>query len=190
MSAADLERWERRWRARAEAPPGAPEPVMAAQASALAAGPVLDAAAGDGRNALFLAARGLPVTALDIAPAALARLARAALERGLEVATRLADLDGLEALQGLGPFQSLLVIRYHPTPSQWDRLIAVLAPGGRLLLCSFGLDQHRRHGFPRAFCLVRDELEAMLGDRLALSSWESFAQDDEHLEGSLWQKAG
>jgi hypothetical protein len=55
---------------------------------------VLDVAAADGRNALFLAARGLPVAALDIAPAALARLARAALERGPEVATRLATSTG------------------------------------------------------------------------------------------------
>ena len=45
------------------------------------AGPVLDVAAGDGRNALWLAPPRLAVTAIDIAPAAIARLRRRCRDR-------------------------------------------------------------------------------------------------------------
>ena len=187
MSADDRRRWEERWAART-GDPGAAEPFLQLHATALPPGPVLDVAAGDGRNALYLAARGHAVTAVDIAPAALARLREAASTRRLSIATRAADLDDTTALDGLGPFASLVVIRFKPSPEQWDRLLRQLQPGGRLLLCSFGQEQHRLHGFNAAFCLERGALEALLGDRLRLLFWDSWSEGADHLEGSLWER--
>jgi hypothetical protein len=56
VSAADLDRWEARWRERAGAI-GRPEPFLVEQPALLSDGPLLDVAAGDGRNALWLAGR-------------------------------------------------------------------------------------------------------------------------------------
>lgn len=187
MSEDDRRRWEQRWTART-GELGPPEPFLVRQAGTLPPGPVLDVAAGDGRNALHLASLGHAVTAVDIAGSALSRLEVAAAIRGLSVTTRVADLDAPAALDGLGPFTGLAVIRFKPSPPQWDRLLHHLQPGGRLLLCSFGLEQHRRHGFNADFCLDRGELEALLGDRLHLLSWESRAEGSDQLEGSLWER--
>ena len=188
MSTLDRKRWDARWRERAATGPGAPEPFLVRHAGALPRGPLLDVAAGDGRNALWLAGRGFPVTAIDVSAVALARLAREAAARGLAVATRVADLGAPEALAGLGPFASLVVIRFKPSPPQWRLLQAALRPGGRLLLCSFGPGQHRRHGFPLAFCLSRAEIEATLGPALRPIFWGSFEEGGASLEGSLWEK--
>ena len=98
VSAADLERWEARWRERGP-PVGGPEPFLVEELASVA-GPVLDVAAGDGRNALWLARQGFAVTAVDIAPAAIARLEAAARECGLSVTGRVADLDTAAALDG------------------------------------------------------------------------------------------
>jgi SAM-dependent methyltransferase len=189
VAEADRERWEARWAGREDGPPGSPEPFLVRNAAALPPGPALDAACGDGRNALWLAAaRGAVVTAVDVAPSAVARLRAAAEAAGLPIDARVADLDDPAALSGLGPFAALLAVRYKPSPAQWGRLLDRLAPGGRLLLCSFGRAQHARAGFPLAYCLARDELEAALGGRLRLLAYEAFEERGEALEGSLWER--
>ena len=191
MSEADRERWEARWAARADGQgsAGAPEPFLVRHFDALPPGPVLDAACGDGRNALWLAGRGRAVTAVDVAPAAVARLREAAVAAGLAVTARVADLDEpAAALDGLGPFAALVVVRYKPGPAQWGGLLDRLAPGGRVLLCSFGQAQHARAGFPLAYCLERGELEALLVPRLRLLAYEAFEEGGEALEGSLWER--
>ena len=191
MAEADRERWEARWAARGgEEPPGAPEPYLVRNAGALPPGPTMDAACGDGRNALWLAATrgGAAVTAVDVAPSAVARLRAAAGAAGLAVEASVADLDDPAALAGLGPFAALVVVRYKPSAAQWGRLLDRLAPGGRLLLCSFGRAQHERAGFPLAYCLDRGGLEAELGGRLRLLAYEAFEERGEALEGSLWER--
>jgi tellurite methyltransferase len=187
VSEADRERWERRWRER-EVGPGPAEPWLVANVHHLPRGPLLDVAAGAGRNALWLAARGFPVTALDISSAALERLEVAAVDRGVEVATRCADLDDPAALDGLGPFTGLVVIRYKPSPAQWARLVERLAPGGRVLLCSFGRERARAGGFDPAFCLEEAELRATLEPGLACLVYERLGAATDWLEGSIWEK--
>lgn len=188
MSEADRVRWQARWSER-RGDLGEPEPYLVRHVGDLPSGPVLVAPAGEGRNALWLAARGFPVTALDIAPAALARLERAATSRGLAVVTRLADLDDHAALQGLHSFSALVVIRFRPSASHWQLLLPALRPGGRLLLCSFGLEQHRRAGFPREYCLERAALERELGSAVRLLRWDSLCQGTSFVEGSLWERS-
>lgn len=187
MSEADRERWERRWRER-DFGPGPAEPWLVANAYRLAKGPVLDVAAGTGRNALWLAAHGFSVTALDISATALERLAAAAVGRRLEVATRLADLDDPAALEGLGPFTGLVVVRYKPSAEQWRGLVDLLAPGGRVLLCSFGRERAAMGGFDPAFCLDERELRATLEPALACLLYERLGEAADWLEGSVWEK--
>jgi SAM-dependent methyltransferase len=187
MSAADLARWQGRWEKR---PLGddLPEPFLVEHLGDLRLGAVLDVASGAGRNVLFLARHGFSVTALDIAPAALARLESAAAAAGLPIATRCADLDDPSALESLGPFDDLIIVRYRPSPAQWAPLLARLRPGGLLLLCSFGPDEAGRKGLPRAFCLDRAEVRAEIGDRAELLLWRSWEEASRALEGSLWRR--
>jgi tellurite methyltransferase len=188
VSETDRAKWDERWRDRAGDGTAAPEPFLVREAKSLPRGRVLDVASGDGRNALWLGAHGFAVAAVDVSPVAIARLGRAAAAQGLTVVARAADLDAPDALLGLGPFDGLVVVRFKPSPAQWAALLAVLRPGGRVLLCSFGRGQHERHGFPLAFCLERDELAAELEPRLRLLDWRSFEEGGACLEGSLWEK--
>jgi SAM-dependent methyltransferase len=186
MSAEDRSRWEARWAERADGI-GAPEPYLVRTAAALPPGQALDVACGDGRNALWLAARGWQVTAVDIAPSAIARLDAAARKQELLLTTRTADLDRADALAGLGPFALLAVIRFKLEASQWPRLLDRLAPGGHLILCSFGRAQHARSGFPLAYCLDRAELERALGHRLRCLRYEVLEEAGTVLEASHWE---
>lgn len=187
MSGADRVRWEARWQARA-GEPGEPERFLVQKAASLSPGFVLDVAAGDGRNALWLAAQDFAVSAVDISAAAIALLMRGAERRGLRVAARVADLDEPTALTGLGPFDLVVVIRYRPPASQWAGLTAALRPGGQLLMCSFAPGQQGRHGVRPEFCLERQVLEAELGSLLQLQEWTDLEADGQLLAGSVWRK--
>ncbi|MFD6104521.1 class I SAM-dependent methyltransferase [Nocardia salmonicida] len=61
-------------------------------------GPVLDVGCGTGDNALFIAARGLPVFGVDVAEAALAVARRAADDRDVDVDFAMADALHLQRL--------------------------------------------------------------------------------------------
>jgi SAM-dependent methyltransferase len=187
VSAADRERWEARWR---ECPdgPGEPEPWLVRNLARLGAGSVLDVAAGAGRNALPLARTGRAVTALDVSATALARLRQAAAAQGLAVATVAADLDDPAALTDLGPFAAIVVVRFKPTATQWARLLAALAPGGRLLICTFGRERAGR-GMCPDYCIDEHELRAALVPPLRLLAYERLGPAADWLEGSVWERA-
>ncbi len=187
MSRADRLRWERRWAGRGY-DLGRPEPFLLRNLHFLLPGTVLDVAAGAGRNALLLAARGFSVTALDISRIAIARLRAQATAGGLTIRTRVGDLDDPACLCDLGTFDDLLVVRYKPSREQWRRLLARLRPGGRLLLCSFGLEDHAIHGTRPGHCLSRAELEAVFGGEMRLLLYERFEQEGRRLEGSIWER--
>lgn len=55
-------------------------------------GPVLSLSEGEGRNAVFLASRGLEVLGVDISDVALEKAKRLAASRGVEIQTQVADL--------------------------------------------------------------------------------------------------
>src|SRR4051812_29861750 len=58
--------------------------------------PVLSLSEGEGRNAVFLAARGLEVVGVDISAVALERAKRLAESCGVEIKTMVADLATFE----------------------------------------------------------------------------------------------
>ena len=92
MSDAERQRWDQRYRDGSyRARPHATELLQKWQPK-LPRGRALDIACGAGRNALYLAALGYEVDAVDIAPYALERARQAAAERGLVVNWIAADL--------------------------------------------------------------------------------------------------
>jgi SAM-dependent methyltransferase len=130
---------------------------------AAALGPVLDLACGSGRNAVALAAAGLPVVGLDRARARLAALARVAHARGLRLALLRADLEsGCAIPLASASCGAVLVFRYlhRPLASEIER---VLRAGGVLLYETFTVHHKELAQHPRnpAFLLEPGELESL-----------------------------
>ena len=133
MSAAERDKWDARYRDGAYEGRTHPTALLAKWLPTLPRGRALDVACGTGRNALYLAANGFSVTALDISSVALDRGRRAAAERGLTVEWLCADLDeDPERALPPGTFDLVVWARYvHKTLMQ--HLVARLGLGGALV---------------------------------------------------------
>jgi len=120
---------------------GRPQPAFVRLADAgEIAGPVLDCGCGTGEHALMLAARGLEVMGVDLAPTAIASARRKAEERALEVEFEVADALELHRLGRT--FATVIDSGVFHTFGDEDRpryvasLADVVRPGGVLhLLC-------------------------------------------------------
>ena len=155
----------------------APSPWITRWAHLIApAGAVLDVAAGSGRNAAWLAARGHRVTAIDRDATAMAPLAEIA-----EVIV--ADIEGAPWPLASRRFDAVVVANYLWRPLL-PTLVASLAPGGVLLYETFtaGNETVGRPARPD-FLLDRGELlDAAAGLRIVayedgfLSSPERFVE--------------
>jgi tellurite methyltransferase len=159
MSQGDREKWDARWAERARAGIAEPAPFLDTIAHLLPArGRALDVAGGNGRNALWLAGRGLEVTVCDVSPVGLEQ-ARAA---GL--ATLLTDLD-TEPLPA-GPWDVLL-IHHFLLRRLFSRIPGVLLPGGVVVYIHPTRRNLERHPHPQAAFLVAEGELAMAVGRLA-----------------------
>lgn len=131
--------WERQWQGDAAMAGNPPNPYLAREAGDLVPGTALDAGCGAGAEALWLAARGWQVTAVDISSEALAHAAER--DPGERVRWVEADLGVWEP----GAAFDLVTTHYaHPAMPQldfYDRVAGWVAPGGTLLLVG-----HLQHG--------------------------------------------
>ncbi len=145
MSAAERDKWDARYRDGAYENRTHPTALLAEWLPRLPRGRALDVACGAGRNALYLAANGYAVTALDISRVALDRAETAAAERGLTVEWLCADLDAdPEQALPAGDFDLIVWVRYvHRT--LMPHLVARLAADG-VIVC----EQHFATGAPVA----------------------------------------
>jgi SAM-dependent methyltransferase len=98
---------------------------------------VLAVADGEGRNSVWLAEQGLDVHAIDGSPVALAKAARLAAERGVNVAFEPVDVFAWDWPVARYDAVVAIFIQFAP-PGARERLVAHLrdsvAPGGVLLL--------------------------------------------------------
>lgn len=124
---AGLDRWNERYRA-GEGGPGSPAALVVEAAGGLTPGRALDLACGTGRNALWLAARGWDVVAIDGATAAVERLREA--EPRIEA--RVLDLEREPLPFSDATFDLICIIHFLHRP-----LFAVaqrlLRPGGMVV---------------------------------------------------------
>jgi SAM-dependent methyltransferase len=133
VSAAERDKWDARYRDGAYEGRTHPTALLAERLPHLPRGRALDVACGAGRNALFLAANGYAVSALDISQVALDRGRRSAAERGLAIEWLCADLDAHpERALPAGPFDLIVWVRYIHRRLM-PHLVARLAAGGALL---------------------------------------------------------
>jgi len=152
----ERQRWEDRY-ATGDAGRDAPSDFLVAHA-ALLHGRALDLAAGAGRNALFLARRGLRVDAVDRAFAGLQLAQTAARAEGLDLRVVQADLESFQLPRSC--YDAVITIRYLQR-SLFEPMQRAVKPGGIILFETFLIDQ-QAVGHPRnpAFLLQHGELRA------------------------------
>ncbi|NUU66436.1 tellurite resistance methyltransferase TehB [Enterobacteriaceae bacterium BIT-l23] len=123
----------------------------------LTPGRTLDVGCGNGRNSLYLAARGFDVTAWDKNPASIANVQRIAQEEGLDnLNASIVDLNGL-TFDGEYDFILSTVVMMFLAPETIPGLIgsmqAATRPGGyNLIVAAMDTDDYPcTVGFPFAF---------------------------------------
>lgn len=131
-------------------------------------GRVLCLAEGQGRNAVFLAGAGHPVTAVDRSVPGLARAQALAAERKVSIETQLVDLAEFEV--GAGQWDGIVAIFAHLPPPLRRRVhqavVAGLRPGGVFILEAYSPAQlQRTTGGPRSLDLLMSV--AVLREELA-----------------------
>jgi SAM-dependent methyltransferase len=134
------------WDARYAAAPdlvwtGEPNRFVVEELQDLPPGRALDLAAGEGRNAMWLAARAWQVTAVEFSSVAVERGRRLARERGVGVEWTIADL--LDYVPAADSFDLVLVIYLHLHRADMARVLrrarTALATGGTLLVVGHDL---------------------------------------------------
>lgn len=166
----------------------APNAFLQSNAGLLRTGmSALSLAEGEGRNAVWLAAQGLDVTAVDASAVGLAKAARLAEERGVGLRTLVADLATWDIPAGAYDIVVAIFIQFAPPPVR-DRLFAgmvnALKPGGLLLLQGYRTEQPRYGtGGPKAPELLYTE--ALLRNAFAALQIERLSMHDSEIsEGS------
>ncbi len=120
-----------------------PNDFLVESVADLPPGDVLCLADGEGRNGVFLASLGHRVTSVDLTRAGMAKAARLAASRGVELTTVVADLADYDL--GTRRWDLIVSIFAHTPPPVRRRVHAAVAlalrPGGRLVLEAYTPDQ-------------------------------------------------
>jgi 2-polyprenyl-3-methyl-5-hydroxy-6-metoxy-1,4-benzoquinol methylase len=140
----DRDSWDQRWSEvlrehAAQVARRPPSAYLTAAAGGLAPGRALDAGCGHGSEALWLAARGWQVTAVDFSATALAHGRSTAAALGPDIAGRIAWVEGDLAFwtPAAGRYDLVISLYVHVAGSVGEmvaRLATGVAPGGTLLL--------------------------------------------------------
>lgn len=148
----------------------APNAFVAESASKIPAGPVLCLAEGEGRNAVYLATLGHPVTAVDQSEVGMAKARRLAASRGVTIETIITDLENFFITPGawagivatFAHFPPLLRCRVH------REVVAGLQPGGVFILeaytpaqLAFGTGGPKSPELLMTLAALRDELAGL-----------------------------
>lgn len=148
-----------------------PNDFLRAQASRLpTSGLALELCAGEGRNGVWLAQRGLAVTSVDGSSVGLAKAARLAAERGVPLETVVSDMANYEV--GQRTWNVIVSVFAHLPPELRRRVhsscVRALAPGGLFVLEAYTPAQvPRGTGGPRdpsmcmSLALLREELAGL-----------------------------
>ena len=176
MAGGDRARWDARYRDRGPEHGADPSPILVALDDLLPRrGCALDVAGGAGRNACWLARRGLDVTIADVSPVAL-ELARAA-AAAAGVTLRLVETDLETDPLPDGPYGLIVSIDFL-CRALFAAFPAALVPGGLLVYSQATRANLERHPHPGArFLLDGGELRSLVGGLEVLSYAERWFGD-------------
>jgi len=142
MSLSDRERWNRKY-SQGEGPAHfEPKGFLTGHAGLLSGGRALDVACGFGGNALYLAARGYHVDAVDVSEVALQQTQAEAWRRGLRDQIHLVQAD-LDRWWVPNACYDLILAFYYLNRDLWPDLVAGLRPRGLIF------QAHRNERFLR-----------------------------------------
>jgi SAM-dependent methyltransferase len=173
----DRLKWNERYRRKP--PVSDPTPFVARHWRQATVGRALDIAAGDGRNALFLARRGFRVDAVDISDVAMGGLAG----RHPRLRPVCADLERFDLPRDT---YTLIVNTRFLLRRLFPQIREALLPGGMLLFESYRFDPLRakQHHFPREYLLRENELlQAFL--TLSIRFYQEVESEDPHAPGPI-----
>lgn len=141
----ELARWNQRFSQSGYLFGVAPNQFLAGKAALLSAGQrALCVADGEGRNSVWLAERGLDVTAFDFSPVAVEKAKQLAASRGVKVQYEVADVYGWRWPASDFDLVAAIFVQFADPPMRsfmFERMIRALKPGGLLLLQGYGLKQ-------------------------------------------------
>ena len=140
MDYAAREKWDERYATQEMVFGAAPDPFLVEQVGDLEPGSALCLAAGEGRNAVYLAQRGYDVTALDISARGLEKGQLLAVERGVEITT--VHADAMEYAPDRGSYDLVISI-FFLERALFPGIVQALKPGGRLLVHTYSREQLR-----------------------------------------------
>ena len=166
----------------------APNDFLRAVASQLE-GPVLCLGEGEGRNAVFLAQRGLEVTAIDLSPKALEKAQQLATERGVRITTQEADLADFDL--GTAKWGAIASIWCHLPPWLRQRVhrdvVRALRPGGLVVVEAYTPAQLAfETGGPKSLDLLFDP--NALGEDFAGLTFERFEVLEREVQEGDWHR--
>jgi len=125
-----------------------PNRFVAAEVAELPPGRAIDLAAGEGRNAVWLAERGWRATAVDFSEVAIDKARQLAESRGVEIETVVADITAYEPPPRA--FDLVVVAYLHlPEPERSFALhhaVDAVAPGGTLVIVGHD-ESNIEHGY-------------------------------------------
>jgi SAM-dependent methyltransferase len=157
----DRERWNARWRERAGELEGASDFITAGASHLPPQGRALDLAGGAGRNAIWLARRGLDVTLVDVSDVALDKAEQRAKRLGIAGRMRFLRVD-LEGPLPFAPLFDVISVVHYLDRERRDSFAELLVDGGILLAANPTVTNLERHPKPS---------ERFLVDRGELARW-------------------
>lgn len=187
-SGKDREKWDRRFSGSDFIYGTEPAGFLADNVELLPAkGRALDVAAGEGRNAVFLARHGLEVEAVDISEVGLEKAQRLADAAGVTIRTIVADLEDYSIPKQR--YDVVVVINYLER-DLIDDLKSALRPGGLVIYETYTvaqLDIPEAHHLRREYLLEPGELRTMF-EEFEILEYTETADDHEAVASLIARK--
>lgn len=151
----DRARWDQRYAVEEYAFGVEPTAFLKENIGKLGTGRALDIAAGEGRNAVFLAQHGFTVDAVDISPVGLRKAEALAKKLGVEIKTIEANLEDYEL--GAARYE-LVAVFYYLQRDLTPKIKRALKPGGLVVYETHNVDHD---SVSRKYLLEKGELKKM-----------------------------
>jgi SAM-dependent methyltransferase len=179
VSEADRDKWDCKYSSPDNAPREPSQVLIGLERYLPRGGTALELAGGAGRNAIWLASRGLDVTIWDISTVGLALARERAQAAGVKLATESVDLEHLSP-EHVRQFDLVLSMCYLNRPLL-KNCQSLLAPDGTLIVIQPTRRNLERHDKPPYDYLLADgELPSLVTGLEIMCSKEGWLADGRH----------